>query len=325
MKRIDSFDYIRVIAAFGIVLCHCCFGIEGFSFLGSFLGTSFNVIFLTMSAFLLGMKWETGNYKPYKPKFLTKRIVKLAYSYYPFLLAMFMFLVYAGYKVSIKNIAMHLTFLPWFDKLPGFGHLWFITMIVFCYIAIYLFTNMPKAFVKICKQGGVIFLALILAGTSQIIFGKLNLPNYVFIYLIAYILVFINANRILSFFNKTPKLYLTVVAFTVIPTTIYLFKENTLNNYTDVWVGIVNTIVIFSFLYRLLENVKYNRIIAYISSITFEIYLVHHVFCFGKYSIYKLINNPILGTLAIFAISITFAAILNYISNTIKKLIDKKN
>lgn len=58
MNRLVSFDYIRVISILGIVLCHCCYGITGMSFLGRFLGLTFNVVFLILSAFLLGLSWE---------------------------------------------------------------------------------------------------------------------------------------------------------------------------------------------------------------------------------------------------------------------------
>lgn len=38
----------------------------------------------------------------------------------------------------------HTLYLPWFDKIDGFGHLWFMTMIVLCYISIWVLSNLSK-------------------------------------------------------------------------------------------------------------------------------------------------------------------------------------
>lgn len=143
MKRLVSFDYIRSISIIGIILCHCCYGVSGMSFLGHFLGGTFNVVFLTLSAFLLGFAWERKQCKAYDIHFLKHRIIKLTYTYYPFLIFMFIFLTFTEYNVNMKDWLMHILYLPWFDKLPGFGHLWFITLIVLCYITVYLLSKLP--------------------------------------------------------------------------------------------------------------------------------------------------------------------------------------
>lgn len=152
MKRLIGFDYIRAISIIGIVLCHCCYGLRGLAFAGSFLGSTFNVVFLTLSAFLLGLSWERKGKKACGLSFLAHRISKLIYTYYPFLLVMFAFLAFTGFHVTIKDWIMHFLFLPWFDKLPGFGHLWFITMIVICYWGVFLVSRYQ--IVNKCKMGG---------------------------------------------------------------------------------------------------------------------------------------------------------------------------
>lgn len=154
MNRLVVFDYIRGMSILGIVLCHCCYGINGMSFLGHFLGSTFNIIFLILSAFLLGLSWKNKQCKAYDVTFLKHRIGKLAYTYYPFLVFMFVFLAFTGYYIGIKDWLMHIFFLPWFDKLPGFGHLWFVTMIVFCYIGVYMMSKLSKGMLTIVKSGG---------------------------------------------------------------------------------------------------------------------------------------------------------------------------
>lgn len=154
MNKIISLDYIRAISILGIVLCHCCYGITGLSFLGKFLASTFNVVFITLSAFLLGLSYEKNGNKRYDRNFIIHRISKLSYSYYPFIILMFAFLLYTSHNMSIRNAVSHFLFLAWFDKLPGFGHLWYVTLIIMCYFAIYIVSKLPSVLLINIKWGG---------------------------------------------------------------------------------------------------------------------------------------------------------------------------
>lgn len=317
MGKIVSFDYIRAISIICIILCHCCYGITGMNFMGQFLGNTFNIIFLALSAFLIGLSWQKNSYPKYGFSFITKRLWKLAKTYYPFIIMMFAFLAYTGYSTSIKDWGMYLLFLPWFDKIPGFGHLWFITMIMFCYFAIFTITRLPKVVVKKCKTGGIL---LLIAIASQMIIGKIGLPNYILIYLILYIYVFINAEKILNLIDRIPLKSSIFWGISITIAIILLFYFKTQNEYTGKWCGIISAFAIFAILIKLFKNSKKNVIIGYISTISFELYLVHHVFCFGKYSLFHFIPNPILGTIAVFVTSFTLATMLHYICKYIMRI-----
>lgn len=63
-SRIAQFDYIRIISLLGILLCHSMFESYSYSWLGRYFAMTFNFLFLALSAFLLGMAWDTkGNPK----------------------------------------------------------------------------------------------------------------------------------------------------------------------------------------------------------------------------------------------------------------------
>ena len=317
MKRIVAFDYIRTISIICIILCHCCYGIKGMEFLGKFLGSTFNVIFLALSAFLIGLSWQKQNYPQYGISFVTKRLGKLANSYYPFIIIMFIFLTYTGYNMTIKDWLTHFLFLPWFDKLPGFGHLWFITMIVICYIGVFIITKLPRPTVNKCKTGGVIL--LLIAFVSQMLIGKIGLPNSISIYLLLYIYIFINAEKILNIIDRIP-LKSSIISGIVLIAIILLFYFKIPNEYTTKWLGVFSASLIFTIFINLFKKAKTNTIIVFLSTISFELYLVHHVFCFGKYSLYKIIPNPILGTIAIFVTSFILATMLHYTCNYIQRI-----
>lgn len=141
-KRIAEFDFIRVVSLTCILLCHSCFIISSVTEpLGRYLGSTFNFLFLVLSAFLIGGAWNKKGRPAYSFKFLTKRLGKLTRSYYPYLATLFVFLYISQDYFSVRNILTHILYLPWFDKIDGFGHLWFLTMIVVCYIGCWTVTR----------------------------------------------------------------------------------------------------------------------------------------------------------------------------------------
>ena len=162
------------------------------------------------------------------------------------------------------------------------------------------------------KWGGVI-----LAVVFQIILGLVNLPNYICIYLILYFLAFFYAKKILEWTANIKTRQIVIVCFLILPMIILLYYWELTNKFTSVWIGIISAILIFCILNKLFDNAKENRNISFISSISFELYLVHHVFCFGEYSLFKIIGNPILGIMAIFLLSVILAYPLHFISNKI--------
>ncbi|MDE5757425.1 MAG: acyltransferase, partial [Allobaculum sp.] len=136
---------MRVIAILGILLCHSCYEFSSSSLhgFGKYLGMTFNFLFLVFSAFLLGFSWAKQNYPKYNAKYICKRIIRLSRSYYPYLVVLFAFLYLSQDYFHWQHLVSHFLYLPWFDKIKGFGHLWFLTMIVICYIASCILTRLP--------------------------------------------------------------------------------------------------------------------------------------------------------------------------------------
>lgn len=145
MNRILQFDYIRVVSLLGILLCHSLFESVHYGWLGRYLALTFNFIFLVLSAFLFGLTWTKNGRPAYDRRFLKKRFTKLSRTYYPYLVALFIFLYISQDYFSPRNIISHFAYLPWFDKVEGFGHLWFMTMIMICYACIWILTKFVNA------------------------------------------------------------------------------------------------------------------------------------------------------------------------------------
>lgn len=146
INRIPQFDYIRVISLFGILLCLSLFESANFGWVGRYFALTFNFLFLILSAFLFGLTWEKKGRPSYNKGFLTTRIAKLSKTYYPFLAILFLFLYLSQDYFSVRNIVSHTLYLSWVDKINGYGHLWFMTMIVVCYTGCYLVSKVRSKF-----------------------------------------------------------------------------------------------------------------------------------------------------------------------------------
>ncbi len=137
MNRNYSFDIVRFFAIIMIVSCHF-FIFGGFKYgmlLGGYFGGTGNFIFFAISAILFGLRYESKGASAFVPKpFLIKRLVRLFASLWPFLIAVLTIYTCIGVEYSPLRAAMNFVGLSWFAKFPNIGHLWFVTMIILCYI-----------------------------------------------------------------------------------------------------------------------------------------------------------------------------------------------
>lgn len=313
-SRIREYDYIRVISLFGILICHSCLDLsQSTIWIGRFLGTTFNFLFLVLSAFIFGQLWNNNNRSPYNLKFVSKRIVKLSRSYYPYLVFLFFFLYITQSNITYHQIITHIFYLSWFDKIKGFGHLWFMTMIVLCYCGCYIVTKRAIASILYNR---VISLVLVIGGIgADYYLSKFNLPGYLFSYLVGYLLIFFNANELISRIKKI-NIWYNIIQFAIINSFgILMFYQDifTTNPFFAYLLGMGCALSEFCFLLNICSKFPTSKIIILLSSISFEIYLVHEFFL-GNYSIYRYVNNPIIAFFALVFLSIIAAIILHTLS-----------
>ena len=177
MKRALEFDGIRAAAILFILLCHICFGM-GWSATGRFCANTFNTVFFLLSALLLGLnvnkyKLLRGGGKRYVFQFLSKRVTRLLCSLWPMLIVFAVVFYLTGIEFSLASFAANMLMVGWFSKLPGLGHLWFVTMIMACYVTFAIIGYKPEAFKK-----PVLWVAFCLP--LHIIVAHMGLPGYFF-------------------------------------------------------------------------------------------------------------------------------------------------
>lgn len=329
-----SFDFIRAIGVTAIFLCHFLSGYDPFLgcldnaygggnlFISKYLGSTFNVVFITISAILFGLKYEKDNYRGFSPKkFMLKRTTKIASSLYPFLAIMFIIYWLLDVKFNIKDIIMNFAFLSWFDKQPAIGHLWFITMIMACYIMFVILSGI-KYNIKTS-----IWIIIFIIGIGVNYFAQIKeLPaGYSLLYLTISCYLFLNASKFIQFSEQISLKIYTPIFITVNIITIILQFHNIHNDMETVHYlsGCICGITWMIFLFKISKHIKHRSVYVYLSAISYEIYLVHHPLCFSinGYSIRNITDNPYYAFIIIATLSILFAIALNSASKKITQYI----
>lgn len=290
-------------------------------FISRYLGSTFNIVFITISAILFGLKYEKENYKRFEFKdFMHKRTIKIVSSLYPFLISMFIIYWLVDVKFNIEDILMNFAFLSWFDKQPAIGHLWFITMIMTCYVMFVILSQ--KRYYINSYTWVIIFIFCIGANYFA---ETQNLPaGYSLLYLAISCFLFLNASRFINFIEQISfKIYIPI--FLIINIfTITLFLNNSYSNAATIsyFLGCICGITWMIILLKAGPLIKNRGVYIYLSSISYEIYLVHHPLChsINGYSVKNITQNPYLAFIIIASTTLIIAILLNTISKKISIL-----
>lgn len=95
---------------------------------------------------------------------------------------------------------------------------------------------------------------------------------------------------------------------------VYMFANGIFdtNSFVAYFIGIFCAISVFALTFNVFCGLPSLNPIVWLSGISFETYLVHEFFL-GRYSVYKMIDNPIYGFLLLLAFSLAAATLLKYI------------
>ncbi len=316
-NRIHSFDYIRALAILIIVACHYL-EFSGVNVgLGRYLGLAGNMMFFLLSALLYGKSFAReksawGGQIINVWQFGRKRVLRLGASLWPFLIIVTILYLIFGITFSWLNVGMNFLFLGYLFRIPGNEHLWFLTVLMACY-AIYVliarlsFNNnwFPR-----------IFLALMLS--LMVLAEMFGIPGNAFAIIGFFAFVLMKA----EWFMKEAKGinlwgYLGIVLLNIVCA---LLLANGLFEQSRIAAFLLSDIcgcLLLALLLGLMPE-KENKIVAWVSGISFEIYLVHHTLCVGPFiRITSWEYNNLFQFILIVLLSIVIAQVLHLVSNRI--------
>ena len=317
MNQIASLEYLRVFAIICIVIDHYAGGT-----IGRYLGETFFCVFFVISSILFGLKWKIKNQPKYKLfSFLYPRIIRLSVAFYPFLAISILALIYFSEPITIPKIAMNLMYLSWFSKLPWLGHLWFLTMLIVCYV-MFIVLSKIHTYLTFKVWILIIFFCLLLQCTIQ----QAGLPGYMFLILMYCGVVFVNADIFVEYI-KSLKISHIIPFYIVVNILAIFLYTNGLFSYSPIiskWVGTIcgfSNIILFI---NLLDGVKVFTAVSYLSAISYEVYLVHNPLIMIKANLLNLIPSQILSFIIYILISLICAWLLKQISNFLYVSFKKK-
>ena len=298
-------SYVRFFAMLSIVLCHFL------QALNNNWAWIFNVgvqIFFLVSGYLYGNK-EILDWK----KYYKKRFVKI---YIPFIVFFICVLpLYISRDLfSTKLTIIHILNLQGlFGTYPGITHLWFLTAIMLCYFITPILQKL--------KKYSTIFLVvgLILVTLNYAVFKKqITRIDWFFLYSVGYFYPNIKP------YMKTTFNILVVIAFVFI---LFNFSWPKLLDYNGVYTRVFHDVLAFLIVFNAITFFKWFKItnihpfIRQFDKYSFYVYITHHIFILGPFSLVYLTRFLLLNIAIIIAMIILATTLNIYISEKITKKI----
>ncbi len=323
MIRDYKISIIRILAMISIVSCHI------FQSLDMQIAFWLNVgvqVFLFMSGYLYGQKTIDNN-----KNWIIKQFKKILVPYYIYVLCIIgVYLIFASNDMTWNNVISLLT-LQIFCSLPkGLGHLWFILIILACYMITPLLQKIIKS--NIYARNKKIILIFIICILVEFLFFQSKITTNI-CNIICYILGYLIAYEKSKEKNKTIECIIIILA--IITNAIKIFDVNSNNIVIN---SILNILVlnshillgsaIFIILYKLFKNINNllretnKKYIDTIDSYCYYIYITHHVFILGPLSLINITPIFVINLLIIIICIIISSYLLKKITDLI---INKKN
>lgn len=321
MDKVNIYNYsfslmgVRVVATIFILLCHLVQ--HSTNSLLVFTGQFFNVgvsIFFFLSGFLYGNK-DISDTK----KWFLKRFVKIMIPFY--VLMLFLFIVnYQRFEIS-TFIIYFLNFQGLINKnyVLGSAHLWFLSYLMICYLLIPFMNKLRK------KEERTLVYLLAIVFIFQIILFILG-SNYSSF--VVYILLFIfgyylrtKENVWTTYANKTLFACLVILfGLSIRLIGRFLFDDTLL--YTEIIVPYSQVLIAINIFMAILGifnrygdtlNNLVTNVVKFINKYSYEIYLVHYMYCVGPFSVFKLTKSYLLNILIVLFLTLISAVILKEI------------
>lgn len=309
-----------------ILMCH--FTAQSSSSILNMSSQFFNIgveIFIILSGFLFGTR--SGEIYKEPRTWYRKRLQRIYIPYEIFILILSVVHILRGISIfKLDWLWLMLGLQGSVVGVLGAEQTWFITPLLICYAI----TPLLDKFMSLVKSKYLITVSVCIFTVLPLIWSCFKEPwihtllSLVSYYCLAYIL-----GHFFDSISITPKM--TIFAFFIMCCSFMLrflirhFFDGTVL-YDSLTVGYTQTIsafcifLIFAFLFHDKKPIK---LVTFISNISFEIYLIHYMFCVGPARLFDLTPYWALNCLIVLGITIIIAFIINKTSNSIIKKISR--
>lgn len=321
-QKDSSIVYIRVCAMWMIIACHLMSQTQ-YS-LAHIAAMFLNVgveLFFMISAYLYGWRKINSDVKSW----YKKRLCRIAVPCYIFLILLFC--IYLGRELNIdgSNWCAQFLFLQGFEiYVFGAEHLWFITVLLFCYLITPLLQWVEYRYSF--KRRLICFSVSVASQIVATYYISTQLGRYwllVNFYAICYELGSrkLKCQTIKQFFFAAMLGLLGVVGRLI--GKVYVDETIVYNVFIS---GITHCMLaasIFGILQFLTNNRCAGKLALYLDSISYEAYLVHYMLIGGPISLFYCTDSFIMNCGVVFISAIALASLINLCASTLLKEIGK--
>lgn len=283
--------------------------------LGQYLGGTFNIVFFALSSILIGINIKTAQYsindKLCKSSFFKKRLNRLVPDLWIFLTIYLLIAFFFNINCTVPQIIANYLMLGWFAKIPYCGHLWFVTMILFCYIFFTISLNIKNKLLLLINLS-------ITCIIGQVIFNIIHFPAYMFLILYVSGIFMLYSSDILYLMNEFKTWIVFIVTSSINVIYYFLISSNFLviGNLDYYYMAVMSGISMIILLYKLFQLTKVSKFLTWVSIFSYQIYLVHHPLCNTNW-INKIVGSQFLAVITIFLMSFFCAYVLTRFRNFI--------
>lgn len=323
LEERNSISVLRVFAMVLILFCHIVqeHNSPYIQMTAQFLNVGVS-IFLILSGYLYGSKDIKESYGSW----IIKRAKRILIPLYVFMLYLLIIYLINGNHINLINWIAYIFDLQGFQIYVHCAeHLCYLTIIMICYLITPLLnknrSKMNKKYFKAFIPTLIIFEIII----SYYINTQIGIYLiYIYAYVLAYVIGY-KWDKNISNKKLIISIILAGIAILIRLGGKVVFDDTIL--YNVIIVGYTQAIIALSILYVFIhygKNMRYNRYIKYIDSISFYIYLVHYMYIVGPLRTMGITNNFIVNTVITLIVSTVTAIILNNICKLIYKFLDNK-
>lgn len=292
-------------------------------------------LFLFVSGFLVGIRKETHNIS-----WLAKKAKRILVPYYILLLLVLLIYLILHTELfqwkqwvilfvdmqGLTNFVFYNDNTGFYSPLSqGLGHFWFVTVIMLCYFMTPLFEKICEfPFYKNHQLAIIIFVIFILQ--PILIFYNVRISSFI-CYFLGYIFaknkieVSVKPFILISIIMVLLALCRLIAMYYIDDTIIY---DHYISNISNSAIGLWIVALIF-FLRgikpQLIDNIATWKIVVWMQSIIYEVYLIHHIIIKGSWSFYHWGFNPWLATLIVLIVTVILSLLLKSTSKFVSSKI----
>ena len=322
MQKDFSISFARFFAMIFIITCHIM------QYHGFVLAWWFNVgvqMFLFISGYLYGNRKIVNSIEFYKKTF--KKIL-LDYEIY---IVIFIFIVGIFSNIINLNVSNVINLLTFSGTVIGVEHLWFIPLILFCYLIVPIISQL---FDSIKDKSNIYYsvyliILVIIIGMSVYFYFKYFNSSWVNCFVLG--MIFSRTEKERHNINIILKKIIICLAIVMNVVQIYIDYFSNIEiagnivvlyskwcNYAHVFLGILCVLIFRKLYFSLkLKSTFVNSMLDLSDKYSYDIYIVHQIYILGPLSIFNIIESKITATLVIILLIIISSIFLRKISEWI--------